>query len=279
MSLPRLPPPAAATTSGSAGNSLGRRRLSTSRSTTFAEKLAARKQQKQQQQQQQQQQQHRQRQSTGATRSTPPHVKKSRSSGRLSVGASQAKAAAAARRKAQKTAASRLAASDGPLGASGPDDALPRNFTTPDGACTLPYLVMGTPPTASAIAAGAVPCSFVVVPDLFDTYESLQILLRPLVRRLPACQVLLMNLPGQAFTEYKESVPLNNDLHASCVSELLVHVNDTGELPLASRCVVRGGACRCVAGLALQPLASVVLLTATPFLVLPQQPLPFARPW
>lgn len=41
-----------------------------------------------------------------------------------------------------------------------------------------------------------------VVHDFFDTLESSQIFLREVAKRHYGCQILLLNLPGQAFTTY-----------------------------------------------------------------------------
>ncbi len=67
--------------------------------------------------------------------------------------------------------------------------------------------------------------NLVFLQDLFDTFESSQILLRQVVRRT-RCQALLLNFPGQALTQFPENPPpgspvFNNDYYADCLQKLM----------------------------------------------------------
>ena len=84
----------------------------------------------------------------------------------------------------------------------------------------------------------------VVLHDLFDTYESTQILIRQVVRR-SHCQVLLLNFPGQALTQCAEEpsagAPVfNNDYNADCLAQLMeVHDSCAFRVCVAVGCLVR----------------------------------------
>merc|ERR1719261_328065 len=56
----------------------------------------------------------------------------------------------------------------------------------------------------------------------------MQIFFRPILTRYPGAQVLVWNYPGQAFTEWRRDVLLNNEYLAGCLSGLLHHVGDDG---------------------------------------------------
>lgn len=91
-----------------------------------------------------------------------------------------------------------------------------------DSATSLPFCVMGTP------RPGVPLFHLVIIGDFFETYESYQILLRKSVARLPGLRVLLFNLPGQAYTEWRRDVVLNNEYLAGCLQALLTYVGPAG---------------------------------------------------
>lgn len=97
-----------------------------------------------------------------------------------------------------------------------------------DGETSMPFCVMGesnTTPTAT-------PNTFfnlVVIHDLFDTWERMQILLRPIITRYQGhIQVLVWNYPGQAYTTWRPGVVLNNSYHAQCFQALLKYTRSQG---------------------------------------------------
>ena len=97
-----------------------------------------------------------------------------------------------------------------------------------DANTALPYTVLGTARGESKMF------NFVVCHDLFDTCESAQIFFRPIVAKYPGMQVLVWNYPGQAFSEFRKDVLLNNKYLAGCLDGLLSHVGPkgTGEIAL-----------------------------------------------
>lgn len=74
-------------------------------------------------------------------------------------------------------------------------------------------------------------CNLIVCHDIFDTQESMEILLQPIVSRHPRIQVLLWNYPGQAFTEFSTEEVLNNLSLANHLEKLLRHLerNEKGQ--------------------------------------------------
>jgi len=86
----------------------------------------------------------------------------------------------------------------------------------------VPYQVLGTKQKDSHVF------NFVVVNDFFDTYEMMELCFKPIVAKFPGMQVLLFNLPGQAFTEWRSETALNNAFYDMCLEELLKHVNCNG---------------------------------------------------
>merc|ERR1712196_44926 len=69
-----------------------------------------------------------------------------------------------------------------------------------DADTAMPYVVLGQR------RQGTTFFNFVVVHDLFDTYENSQIFFKPIVAKYPGLQILLFNTPGQAFTEWRKDV-------------------------------------------------------------------------
>lgn len=97
-----------------------------------------------------------------------------------------------------------------------------------DAATSMPFCVLGN----VELQPQHVPNTFfnlVVVHDLFDTWERLQILLRPILARYHgAIQILVWNYPGQAYTTWRPGTLLNNAYHTQCLHALLQHVGVRG---------------------------------------------------
>ena len=91
-----------------------------------------------------------------------------------------------------------------------------------DADTAITYIVLGEKRKDSCMF------NFVVVNDFFDTFETMQIFFTPIVSKYPGVQVLLFNLPGQAFTEWRKDAVLNNAYYASCLNSLLRHVDYVG---------------------------------------------------
>ena len=140
----------------------------------------------------------------------------------------------ATKRKVQKQSVDRLAATGMLEGAA--DAEVVKSFTSPSTGATVPYVVLGRPRAVSADddAAPIAPnVNLVLFHDLFDTYESSQILLKQVVRN-SGQQALVFNYPGQAYTSVASDSKFNNDDYADVVNELLVQLNDTGEFCIGS---------------------------------------------
>eukprot|EP00939_MAST-03C_sp_MAST-3C-sp1_P004059 g4059.t1 len=119
---------------------------------------------------------------------------------------------------------------DGPQGMS--------SFQCLDGS-TISYFVLGKPDI------NLTRTSFVAINDFFSTYEVAQIIFRQAITNEVGTQVLLLNLPGQAYT----SLPLksnastsksgrvifNNEYYASRLHELLQHLERKGDFFSATR--------------------------------------------
>ena len=105
-------------------------------------------------------------------------------------------------------------------------------FSTEEGV-DIPYAISG-------MASAAKSClNLVVCNDLFDTYESLQILVEPLLRRHPGSKALYFNYPGQAYTEKDgetQRMPklVNNETIARYLHELLLHTETEGSFITSS---------------------------------------------
>ena len=91
-----------------------------------------------------------------------------------------------------------------------------------DAETALPYCVMGER------RPGVPLFHFVVVNDIFDTYEQHQILFKKIVASLPGLRVLLFNYPGQAYTEWRRDVVLNNEYLAGVLQSLMTYVGPGG---------------------------------------------------
>lgn len=152
-----------------------------------------------------------------------------------------------ARKHVQQSSAKRLAAAGVDTDGNAVDDGrnpVPGLFEMDD-ETSFPYMVLGRPDPRHKAN------NFIVFHDLFDTYESTQILLRPFIGRSRS-QVLLMNYPGQAYTSYpgqsdrrteeldgsigkqpERSTVLNNEFLAKCIWKLLEHLTQTREFPTA----------------------------------------------
>lgn len=76
--------------------------------------------------------------------------------------------------------------------------------------------------------------NFVVVHDFFDTLDSTRLLWKPIVNRHMSCQALTFNYPGQAGTTFTPTAVLNNEFLADRLHELLMHVDSSGQMLLAS---------------------------------------------
>jgi CheY-like chemotaxis protein/pimeloyl-ACP methyl ester carboxylesterase len=96
-----------------------------------------------------------------------------------------------------------------------------------DADTSIPYTILGSPPTGSD-ASGHTFFNFVVCHDIFDTCERMQLFFRPLISRYPGAQVLVWNYPGQAFTKWRRDVLLNNEFLAGCLAALLQHTGPEG---------------------------------------------------
>ena len=76
----------------------------------------------------------------------------------------------------------------------------------------------------------AAPCSsLIILHDIFDTLESTQLLLANLTRET-GHQVLLLNYPGQAFTEITDMTLVTDATIADSLHELLGTLHASGEL-------------------------------------------------
>ena len=73
--------------------------------------------------------------------------------------------------------------------------------------------------------------------DFFETYETAQVLFRSVIANEIGTQVLLLNLPGQAYTTLplSEKIVLNNEYMASRLHELLQHLEISGDFFSATR--------------------------------------------
>ncbi len=91
-----------------------------------------------------------------------------------------------------------------------------------DAETAVPYCVMGKR------RPGAPVFHFVVVNDIFDTYEQHQILFKKMVAALPGLRVLLFNCPGQAYTEWRRDIVLNNEYLAGVLQALMTYVGPGG---------------------------------------------------
>jgi CheY-like chemotaxis protein len=91
-----------------------------------------------------------------------------------------------------------------------------------DAETAIPYCVMGQR------RPGVPLFHFVVVGDIFDTYEQYQILFRKIVTKLPGLRVLLFNYPGQAFTEFRRDIILNNEYCAGVLQALMTYLGPGG---------------------------------------------------
>lgn len=113
-----------------------------------------------------------------------------------------------------------------------------------DAETAVPYCIMGR-------SRPGVPLfHFVVIGDIFDTYEQYQILFRKVVQRMPGLRVLLFNYPGQAFTEWRKDVVLNNEYCAGVLQALMTYLGpsgtgefslDGGEAPFHLMAIGNGG--------------------------------------
>ena len=105
-----------------------------------------------------------------------------------------------------------------------------KKYQCSDGA-TMSYLVVGK------ADVNLTHTCFVVVNDFFETYESAQVLFRSVVANEIGTQVLLLNLPGQAYTTLplKDKIVLNNEYMASRLHELLQHLEISGDFFSATR--------------------------------------------
>ncbi|KAE9112432.1 hypothetical protein PF010_g10443 [Phytophthora fragariae] len=134
----------------------------------------------------------------------------------------------AARRAIQAQQMTRLAAPAGLQdGVSG--NTADNVFTCQDGVTQIPYAVIGQP------IGETVKCNLVVFHDLFDTFESTRVFIRPIVARNVGARALLFNFPGQAGSAYtvddqareEDKLVLNNMWLARRVHELLNFLQHT----------------------------------------------------
>ncbi|CAM9193873.1 unnamed protein product, partial [Choristocarpus tenellus] len=89
-----------------------------------------------------------------------------------------------------------------------------------DADTSVPYCVVGMPPAGGKGRF----FNLVVCHDMFDTYERMKIILKPVLARYPGTQALLWNYPGQAFSEWREEQLLNNEYLANVLQHLILHV-------------------------------------------------------
>jgi pimeloyl-ACP methyl ester carboxylesterase len=103
-------------------------------------------------------------------------------------------------------------------------------FKCSDGA-QMPYQVIG-----HADAELKHIC-FVVVQDLFDTYEKIHILFRAIAAKHMGVQILVFNYPGQAHTTLpsRKDTVLNNEYNAARLHELLQGLENEGEFYTRTR--------------------------------------------
>ena len=144
----------------------------------------------------------------------------------------EAKRTAQAKRNVQTMQMTRLATAAGreDMPAAGGDSNKDASgafvYTCEDGQTKMPYVVLGKPDFAVQKV------NIVVFHDFFDTMEATQIFFKQLVSQHLGCQVLIMNLPGQAGTSLPddEDIVLNNEWQADRVAEMLDGLNATGEM-------------------------------------------------
>lgn len=100
-----------------------------------------------------------------------------------------------------------------------------KTFVCSDGKTTLSYDIVGTGGLESSTP------NLVVVQDMFDTCESLQIFLEPLMRKYYGSQALVFNYPGQAYTRFPAETAgvLNNEFIAATLHELLSDLEHKGD--------------------------------------------------
>ena len=105
-------------------------------------------------------------------------------------------------------------------------------FLCSDGKTEIPFMVSG-------VGTAAKRClNLVVCNDLFDTFESIQILIDPILRKHPGSKALYFNYPGQAYTESQSlqgrSTVVNNEGVAKWLHELLQHTEKQGSFITSS---------------------------------------------
>ena len=76
----------------------------------------------------------------------------------------------------------------------------------------------------------------VVVPDLFQTLETLETFVEPLQTTLKGyADAVLIGLPGTPHTCWPPDANLTNALHAKCIARLIAHLDETQEMVFAKR--------------------------------------------
>jgi hypothetical protein len=111
---------------------------------------------------------------------------------------------------------------------------VPGKYCRFDETTTVKYEVL----ESTSTAAGA-PHYLVVFNDFFESYEKYEMFLQPLLGNLAkGSQLLLVNFPGQAYTEFPAGGTLNNEFLADVVSGLLSELKSRGQFCVdpASKC-------------------------------------------
>lgn len=91
-----------------------------------------------------------------------------------------------------------------------------------DAETEVPYCVMGTKRPGTSFF------HLVIIHDFFDTYERYQLFFRRMTTNLPGLRILLFNYPGQAFTQFRKDIVLNNEYLAGFTQALMIHLGAAG---------------------------------------------------
>jgi CheY-like chemotaxis protein/pimeloyl-ACP methyl ester carboxylesterase len=91
-----------------------------------------------------------------------------------------------------------------------------------DAETSIPYCIVGEKRPGLAIF------HLIVVHDIFDTYEAMQIFFRKVTDKWKGLQVLLFNIPGQAYTTFRKDVVLNNEYQAGVMQGLMSYLSAQG---------------------------------------------------
>eukprot|EP00948_MAST-09A_sp_MAST-9A-sp1_P002301 g2301.t1 len=118
---------------------------------------------------------------------------------------------------------------------AGVNDATTGGVFQMDADTAIPYTIIGSRNVKEG-EDGPPVFSFIFLNDIFDTCETYQIFLRSLVSKYHGVQVLIFNYPGQAFSEWRKDVLLNNKYLAGCLDALLKYVGPAGTGEFVLKC-------------------------------------------